>query len=79
MIHVLQCEDAFDDGKKAEIKKILKNTNFFLRYFEKRKCSNFLSHFSDADFLPFRNKLFRWYRLGDFADNCCVYVAFRLM
>ena len=24
MIHVLQCEDAFDDGKKAEIKKVLK-------------------------------------------------------
>ena len=29
MIHVLQCEDAFDDGKKAEIKKVLKNNNFF--------------------------------------------------
>ena len=58
MIHVLQCEDAFDDGKKAEIKKVLKNTNFFLRYFEKRKFSNFCRIFLMQIFYHFGTNYF---------------------
>ena len=54
MIHVLQCEDAFDDGKKAEIKKVLKNTNF-LYVILKRKNVGFLLYFSDADFFTLEN------------------------
>ena len=54
MIHVLQCEDAFDDGKKAEIKKVLKNTNF-LYVILKRKNVGFLLCFSDADFFTLEN------------------------
>ena len=110
MIHVLQCEDAFDDGKKAEIKQVLK-TPTFLYVILKRKNVGFLLYFSDADFFTLENfavikkssifdfsfSFFSPFTLNSFiikssvfgtnyfgrigweifANNCCVYIAFR--